>query len=254
VNGRDAMPTGGVLRIETRNVVLTPENTMRHPHPVRPGAYVRVSVTDTGTGMPPEVLTRVFEPFFTTKEVGQGTGLGLSTAYGIVKQSGGYVWAESEVGQGSTFRIYLPAVDQEGSRGADAEREEPVAAGAETVLVLEDDEAVRALAGRVLRSRGYRVLEAADGAEAVAVLARAGRSVDLILSDVVMPRMSGPEFARVSAAQGDAPPILFMSGYPDHTLARHSAQGETLHLIEKPFTPEQLARRVRAMLDRARTN
>jgi two-component system, cell cycle sensor histidine kinase and response regulator CckA len=251
VNARDAMPTGGVLRIETRTVVLAPENTLRHPQPVPPGRYVRVSVADTGTGMPPEVVARIFEPFFTTKEVGRGTGLGLSTVYGIVKQSGGYVWAESEPGKGTTFRIYLPAVDAAAEPAAAPEREEPAAPGAETVLVVEDDEAVRELAARVLRGRGYRVLQAADGAEALAVLA-GGRKVDLVLSDVVMPRMSGPELARVAAAGGTLPPVLFMSGYPDHMLVRHSAVGAEIHLIEKPFTPEQLARRIRALLDRAR--
>jgi PAS domain S-box-containing protein len=252
VNARDAMPTGGVLRIETRNVVLTPENALRHGHPLRPGMYVRVAVADTGAGMPPEVLTRVFEPFFTTKPVGQGTGLGLSTVYGIVKQSGGYVSVDSEVGKGTTFSIYFPAAGNQADDAPAPERlERAPAAGTETVLVVEDDEAVRELALRVLRSRGYRVLEACDGENALEVLRTVGR-VDLILSDVVMPRMSGPEFTRFAAAGEGAPPVLFMSGYPDHMLARHSVSAGEIHLIEKPFTAEQLARRVRTVIDRAR--
>jgi two-component system cell cycle sensor histidine kinase/response regulator CckA len=251
VNARDAMPAGGVLSIETDVVLITPEQARRYPHDVRPGAYVRLSVADSGVGMPEEVLARMFEPFFTTKEVGRGTGLGLSTVYGIVKQSGGYVWAESTVGEGSTFRVYLPSVREPVARPPAEDGRGDADRGSETVLLVEDDQAVRALAARILASRGYRVLRAADGAEALEMLEK-GCLVDLILTDVVLPRMSGLELARASAALPGAPPVLFMSGYTEQAPAAHELAERRLDLIEKPFSPVQLAHRVRKALDRAR--
>jgi PAS domain S-box-containing protein len=250
VNARDAMPTGGVLRISTDEVVVTADAAERSPGPAQPGSYVCLSVSDTGTGIPEAVLARVFEPFFTTKEVGKGTGLGLSTVYGIVQQSGGRVTVESRVGGGSTFRVYLPSVHTPPEPGSDDERS-PGDRGSETVLVVEDDPAVRALATRILTSRGYRVLRASDGAGALEML-DSGYAVDLLLTDVVLPRMSGAELSRVTAGRRSAPAVLFMSGYTDQALASHGILDQGIDLIEKPFSPEQLAQRVRQALDRAR--
>jgi two-component system cell cycle sensor histidine kinase/response regulator CckA len=250
VNARDAMPAGGVITIATEQVVLTPETDERSPLQVQPGAYVCLSVSDTGTGMTEPVLARIFEPFFTTKEVGKGTGLGLSTVYGIVRQSGGHIWATSRVGEGSTFHVYLPSGHEPVEPGAGTGRENG-RPGRETVLVVEDDPAVRVLASRILASHGYRVLAAADAAGALELL-DAGNAVNLILSDVVLPRMSGPQLARVTAGRRYAPAVLFMSGYTDQALASHGVLDQDVDLIEKPFSPEQLAQRVRDALDRAR--
>jgi PAS domain S-box-containing protein len=249
VNARDAMPTGGRLTIATDAVVITPENAQAHPYGVQPGAYVRVTVADTGTGMPAEVASRVFEPFFTTKEV--GTGLGLSTVYGIVKQSGGYVWVESEPGRGSTFRVYLPRVYDAVETPA-AAGEGPLRAGGETILVVEDDHAVRALAVRILAGRGYRVLSAEDGMTALEQVAPGGDPVDLLLTDVVLPGISGPETARAVVRASPRTEVLFMSGYTDQALAVHGVQELGDRLLSKPFSPEQLVRRVRGALDRSR--
>ncbi len=250
VNARDAMPTGGVLRITTERVSIPAPGIA--PGQVPPGSYVRLSVADTGTGMPQHVLARIFEPFFTTKEVGRGTGLGLSTVYGITRQSGGHVWAESEMDEGSTFHVYLPRVDTPADASLAVRRGGDGTGGGETVLVVEDDEAVRALATRILTRRGYRVMAAMDAAGALEMLD--GRPVDLILTDVVLPRMSGAELSRATARRNGAPPVLFMSGYTDQALASHGLLGEEVDLVEKPFSPEGLAQRVRQALDRASRN
>jgi two-component system, cell cycle sensor histidine kinase and response regulator CckA len=249
VNARDAMPRGGTLRIETREVVLSETEAQRYPYRVDPGAYVRLAVSDTGTGMPPEVLARVFEPFFTTREPGKGTGLGLSTVYGIVKQSGGYVWAESEEGRGSTFRVYLPRVNAEPERAEPHPEPAAERGGAGVVLLVEDEEGVRSLSRRILERRGYTVLAARDAAEARRLFAGNGSRVDLLLTDVVMPHESGRELAEALLPLQPDLRVVFMSGYTDDALIRHGVLEDRFRLLEKPFAPEGLVRVVREALE-----
>ncbi len=249
VNARDAMPDGGTLTIESYNVQLGDAHRCSHED-VPPGDYVVLAVSDTGTGIPAEHLERVFEPFFTTKEVGRGTGLGLSQVYGFVKQSGGHVDVYSEEGCGTTVRLYLPRyagvfVEPEASSAPPAT--DPAAQG-ETVLVVEDDAEVRALSTQMLRECGYRVLEAADGASALALL-EAEAGIDLLFTDVVMPGMSGKELADAAAAMRPDLKILFASGYTRNAIAAEGRLDPSVSLLSKPFTSDQLARRVRALLD-----
>jgi PAS domain S-box-containing protein len=248
VNARDAMPTGGTLSIETSNVRLTEAHARRFPYPVEPGEYVQVMVSDTGVGMTEEVLAQVFEPFFTTKPPGKGTGLGLSMVYGVVKQSGGYVWADSRPRRGASFRICLPRA---AGSGRDRTEETPLspARGRETILLVEDDDAVRTLARRILLGQGYSVLEARDGEAALEVQAASPRPVDLVLSDVVMPRMSGRELRDRLARQQPGVRVLFMSGYTDDALEHHGVLESEAFFVEKPFTPQRLASTVREALD-----
>ena len=249
VNARDAMPGGGRLMVRAENAELTPETTRRFDYPVTPGRYVRIAVTDTGIGMDPETQRRIFEPFFTTKEADRGTGLGLSTVYGIVKQSGGYIWVYSEKGQGTTFKIYLPrtAEDIEPEEPPEPEPGDP--GGSETVLVVEDQEAVAALVERVLQGAGYRVVLATDGAEAIERFHEDGVDVDLLLTDVVMPRMGGPVLAAQLRARSPGLRVLFMSGYGEERIAHRGILEPGTHLLEKPFDPHGLRRRVREVLD-----
>jgi two-component system, cell cycle sensor histidine kinase and response regulator CckA len=249
VNARDAMPRGGTLRIETREVQLTEAEAQRYPYHVDPGAYVRLTVTDTGVGMAPEVLARVFEPFFTTKDPGKGTGLGLSTVYGIVKQSGGYVWADSEPGRGSTFRVYLPRVNvpAEGAEPAGEPRAGEPRGG--VVLLVEDEEGVRSLSRRILERRGYTVLAARNAVEARQLFERAGCRVDLLLTDVVMPQESGRELVEGLLPLQPDLRVVFMSGYTDDALIRHGVLEDRYRLLEKPFAPEGLVRVVREALE-----
>lgn len=249
VNARDAMPEGGTLLIETANVELTEDDRRRHPF-VRPGRYVEVRVRDTGVGIPLELLDRIFEPFFTTKEVGRGTGLGLATVYGIVKQSGGYVWVESEAGKGTTFRIDLPRVE------APVEPAPPPAGlpvlvpGRETVLVVEDEKTLRDLVCKVLRRAGYTVLGAPNGDEALRLCAQAEPRIDLLLTDLVMPLMGGRELAERIGAVCPGVPVLYMSGYTDDRIADLPASGAGF--LQKPFAPQALLQKVREALDVAR--
>ncbi len=262
VNARDAMPGGGGLVVGTQNVSLERAITIgtsnevldrgcAQGHPdVAPGDYVMLSVSDTGCGMDAATLTHMFEPFFTTKGPGRGTGLGLSTAYGIVKQSGGHIFVYSEVGVGTTFKVYLPRVDETVTAAAP-----PLAPSApgrdEVVLVVEDDDTVRELVATALRGHGYRALEARNGGEALLVCERPEQRIDLLLTDVIMPRMTGPELrARLGRLRPDLP-ALFMSGYTDDALAPHGVLEPGTAFLEKPFTPEALARAVGALLDRA---
>ena len=252
VNARDAMPRGGRLAIVMRDVVVD-ATIAREQASLRPGRYVRIDVTDNGAGMEPETLHRVFEPFFSTKEKGKGTGLGLATAYGIVKQSGGHIAVESAPGHGTTFRIWLPEVEEA------AESAPPVSAptgaaapeGSETILLVEDEDAVRGLLREVLESAGYTVLQAASGAEALRVSRAHAGTVDLLLTDVVMPGMGGREVATLLAAQRPGLRVLFASGYTAEAIARHGVLEPGTDLIHKPFTPDALLRRVRERLDRA---
>ena len=246
VNARDAMPTGGRLTIETANVELDETYAVTHVT-MTPGRYVMLAVSDTGEGMDAATRDRVFEPFFTTKEQGKGSGLGLATVYGMVKQSGGYIWVYSEPGHGSTFKVYLPPTPSR--RGAlSSAGEAATAPGWETILLVEDEDAVRALAGQVLRRHGYAVLEARHGVDALGVAERHPDDIHLMVTDVVMPHMSGRELAERLSAVRPAMKALFMSGYTDHALLPEDLAPGT-EFLQKPFTPEVLARRVRHILD-----
>jgi two-component system cell cycle sensor histidine kinase/response regulator CckA len=246
VNARDAMPGGGRLVVETGDVELEDGELPRHWN-IRPGPYVQLTVSDTGSGMGKEVQERVFEPFFTTKEQGKGTGLGLSTVYGIVKQSGGYIDVESEPGQGTTFRVLLPRVEAPVEQRVARDTAGPVS-GSETVLVVEDEAAVRVLIRRVLSRNGYHVLEAESGPAALRVLQRHGEPVDLLLTDVVMPGMSGRELADQLTAARPELHVLYMSGYTDEAIVHHGVLDPGVAFLEKPFTPDVLLRRLREVL------
>jgi len=248
VNARDAMPEGGRLSISTSNSALSAETTEGALHAAH-GDYVMLAVSDTGTGMTPEVQQRLFDPFFTTKEQGRGTGLGLSTVYGIVQQSGGEICVSSKVGIGTTFRVYFPRlVPTEEERIDDVKRRE-VPRGSETVLLVEDDASLRTLAVRVLRNYGYEVLVASGGREALAIASEPQTLIDLVISDVVMPGMNGRQLVERLFEMRPAMPSLLISGYADDDILRRGVlQGDTAFL-QKPFTPEQLARKVRGVLD-----
>jgi PAS domain S-box-containing protein len=249
VNARDAMPTGGRLAIQTRNVTLD-RSTAPDGSEVRPGPYVRLSVSDAGCGMDAATLAHVFEPFFTTKGVGKGTGLGLATVYGIVKQSEGHIEVETAVGRGTTFRIFLPAVLAEPGAGEPALGSSTQPVGKETVLVVEDEDGVRALTRLTLQRLGYRVLEAGGLEEAVCV-ARASRCpVDLLVTDVVMPGAGGRAVAERLRQEYPGLRVLFMSGYTDDAVVRHGVASDRADFIQKPFAPGGLARKVRHVLDR----
>ncbi|MFN7943501.1 MAG: PAS domain S-box protein [Thermoanaerobaculia bacterium] len=253
VNARDAMPSGGSLTLETRSVLLDDHYTREH-YGVAPGRYVVLAVSDTGCGMTEEVQRRIFEPFFTTKEAGVGTGLGLSTVFGIVRQSGGQVWVYSEPGRGTTFKIYLPALADDSiheMQPLPESREPDDAVGEEAVLVVEDESAVRSLIARVLKSRGYRVTTAASPAEALGAIDRLDSPPDLVLSDVVMPGLSGPELARRLRQRNPDLKVLFVSGYSESAVVHHGILEPQVELLSKPFLPDELARRVREVLDRA---
>jgi len=248
VNARDAMPDGGRLSIELANVDV--DEHMAHCHmPVQPpGRYVRLTVTDTGTGIPYAIQPHIFEPFFTAKEKGKGTGLGLSTVYGIVKQSGGFIWVYSEPGQGSTFKVYLPRVEAPAERPP-SRREVAANAGNETILLVEDEPAVRDLAQRILRRKGYRVVAAQNGREALDLVERHADAIDLLVTDLVMPQMDGRELAQRLAARRPGLRVLFMSGYTGDTIAQRGVLDPDVAFIEKPFSPEGLAHKVREILD-----
>jgi PAS domain S-box-containing protein len=245
VNASDAMPQGGSLIIETRNVLLDEEYCAAHSG-IHPGAYVMLSVTDTGTGMTPEVQQRLFEPFFTTKPVGSGTGLGLATVHGMVRQSGGWIWVYSEPGAGATFKIYLPATDVAVSVPPAIVKKD--VRGNETILVVEDQDEVRSLAVTVLERYGYRVLSAAGGEEALVLAKGFPGSIHLLLTDIVMPGMNGRALATQLTAQRTMR-VLFMSGYTETAIAHRGILDPGLEYIQKPFTPESLAEKVREVLE-----
>ena len=253
VNAIDAMPSGGKLILETANVELD-EGFIRSHLGAKPGRFVRLLVTDTGCGMSKEVRERVFEPFFTTKEKGKGTGLGLSTVYGIVKQSRGYIWVSSDLGRGTSFDVYLPRVDEtvEVLEVLEEEvKEEGILRGDETILLVEDEETVRKLAVQVLWRQGYKVLEALHGGDAFLICERYLKPIHLIITDVVMPGMGGPELIeRLRQVRQDFR-VLYMSGYTDESVVSHGVQEGEMEFIQKPFRVEELARKVREVLDKA---
>jgi CheY-like chemotaxis protein len=248
VNARDAMPSGGQLTVETTLVELDEAAAAVRPK-ARPGCYVRLAVTDTGCGMSAETQSHLFEPFFTTKEDGRGTGLGLATVYGIVQQSAGSLSVYSESGRGSTFKIYLPLAAFDGPPAAP----EPAAAayppGTEAVLLVEDQEDVLALTREALELAGYTVLEASSGPEALRLVAEAGGPPDLLVTDVVLPGMSGRELAEHLLAAHPGLKVLYMSGYTEDAVTRHGILGPSVQFIQKPFTPLALVRKAREVLD-----
>jgi PAS domain S-box-containing protein len=248
LNARDAMPQGGRLILETQNVVFEEDLAQQHPS-IPPGSYVMLAVSDNGCGMDQETLSHIFEPFFTTKEPTKGTGLGLSTVYGIVKQSGGSIFVYSEPGNGATFKIYLPRIDQPVSRGREQRAESETLRGSETVLVVEDEEVVRKLIDQALRKYGYEVLEAASGAEALQVCEAHRTRIPLMITDVVMPQMSGRELAARLRDRHPETRVLYMSGYTDDAVVRHGLLDASMSFLQKPFTPGVLVRKVRETLD-----
>lgn len=249
VNARDAMPHGGCLTIETANVVLD-EGYARHHAPLTAGPFVQLTASDTGMGMTPEVQAHIFEPFFTTKGPGKGTGLGLATVYGIVKQSGGYIWVYSEPDHGATFKIYLPREKD----GAPAEAAAPALAlaapgGTETILVVEDDPQIRSLVRGVLDASGYSVLEARRGEEAERLGTQHPGPIHLLLTDVVMPGLPGRELAQRLTARHPGLRVLFMSGYTDQVVVEQGMIEARAPFLQKPFSPEALRRKLREVLD-----
>jgi nitrogen-specific signal transduction histidine kinase len=249
VNSRDAMPGGGKLTIETSNVRIDEEYARRRTG-VKPGEYVMLAVSDTGCGMPPEVQARIFEPFFTTKEAGKGTGLGLSTVYGIVKQTGGNVWVYTEEGMGTAFKVYLPAVPEAEKAAEKSEkREKRSARGTETLLLAEDEEVVRNIIRTVLGSNGYEVMEARDGREALEIADRHKGPIDLLLTDVIMPEISGKDLASCLVEKYPEAKVLFMSGYTENAIVHHGVLDAGTAFLQKPFRVEALAQKVRELLD-----
>jgi NO-binding membrane sensor protein with MHYT domain/nitrogen-specific signal transduction histidine kinase/CheY-like chemotaxis protein len=249
VNARDAMPDGGKLTIETRNVTLGAEFTRQHG--IAPGAYVLMAFTDTGVGMDPGTQARIFEPFFTTKPRGRGTGLGLATVYGIIKQSGGTLSVYSEPNRGSTFKLYLPQVSEEAREAGEVPVPLAAVEGSGTVLLVEDEEIVRSLAARVLRTSGYRVLVAANPAEAERAGTEHPGAIDLLLTDVIMPGTTGPKLAAELVALRPEMRVLYMSGFTENAIVHHGVLAPETQFIHKPFTPAALAAKVREVLETA---
>jgi two-component system cell cycle sensor histidine kinase/response regulator CckA len=248
VNARDAMPEGGKLRIETANVELDQAYAWQHAG-AKPGHYVMLAVIDSGTGIDPDTLSHIFEPFFTTKEVGKGTGLGLATVYGVVKQSGGYIWVDSKPGQGASFQIFLPRVADPATQITATEPLTEAKGGSETILLVEDSEPLRKLTQSFLESHGFRVLVAQDGDEAMRVETQHSGKIDLLLTDVVMPGMNGRVLAEKLLPKQPGMRVLYISGYTDSFVGRHGVLEQGMVLLHKPFTEEVLIRKVRDILD-----
>jgi CheY-like chemotaxis protein len=246
-NARDAMPEGGTLTIETSNLTLDSLFLERHPYVV-PGLYVRLAVSDTGTGIDEATRSRIFEPFFTTKESGKGTGLGLATAYGIVKQSQGYIEVYTELGMGSTFEVYLPRLVS-GDQPLPLEAQRPAQRGSETILLVEDDQQLRALARTILESYGYTVVVVADPTQAETLCDQHSGVIHLLLTDMIMPKINGREVARRVASRIPAIRVLYMSGFTTHSIVHQGVLEPGIAFLQKPFTAIALAAKVREVLD-----
>jgi two-component system, cell cycle sensor histidine kinase and response regulator CckA len=247
-NARDAMPNGGHLTVETANVSID-EAYLQHRPIVPVGDYVLLAVTDSGEGIASEHLAHIFEPFYTTKEAGKGTGLGLATVYGIVKQNGGYIWVYSELGLGTTFKIYLPRVPSASEKVGVAPASLASPNGCETLLLVEDEAAVRRSTQEYLIQHGYNVLEAANGEDALRLSRQYCGPIDLLVSDVVMPNMGGAKLAEQIAAERPNIQVLFVSGYAENTVLRHGKIDVTARFLQKPFSLAVLARKIREVLD-----
>jgi PAS domain S-box-containing protein len=248
LNARDAMPAGGKLTVETDNVVLDDVYARQHIA-VAPGQYVLLAVSDNGVGMDARTRERIFEPFFTTKGVGEGTGMGLAMVYGFVKQSGGNIWVYSEVGRGTTFKIYLPRIDKQPEASPEETPGHVLPTGTETILLVEDEDLVRGLVDRILTTCGYTVLQASNGTAAIKLCQEAECEIDLVITDVVMPEMGGRELVKRLSLTRPALRAIYMSGYTDKSIVHHGILQEGTNFIQKPFTPEAFARKVRDVLD-----
>jgi two-component system, cell cycle sensor histidine kinase and response regulator CckA len=247
VNARDAMPEGGKLTIETGNATLDESYAGDHPG-AEPGDYVYIAMTDTGHGMDIDTREKIFEPFFTTKELGHGTGLGLSTVYGIVNQSGGAIWVYSEPGRGTTFKIYLPAVEERAGKLVKESRSLDRLRGSETILLVEDEESVRRMALTILTNLGYRTIEARSGEEALMLAEKHRGKIDLLMTDIVMPGMNGRELSEQLAALCPALKTLFTSGYTEDVIVRHGVIESGLNFIGKPYSLRALAEKIREVV------
>ena len=250
VNARDAMPDGGVLTIQTANVELDDEYVAHHGES-NAGPYVMLAVSDTGTGMDADTLSHVFEPFFTTKAVGTGTGLGLATVYGIVKQSGGSIWVYSELGKGTTFKVYLPVTESAVALDAPRAAGAPAPTGSETILLAEDEEPLRRLTATLLERHGYVVIAAESANEALLIAEENSRRIDLLLTDLIMPGLSGAAVAERVSELVPGVKVLFMSGYSDDIVVRNGNLAPGAAFLEKPFSATDLAAKVRETLDNA---